>query len=98
MQDLNLHTNLDLTCDLLIYTAANSEEAECGRTTCLADTAANEKRQSCGRAKRTTLPVILYAETEKEPKENYYLPFTKRIKRGIIAVVRKGVNSCLTEL
>jgi len=55
-------------CGLLIYTAANNEKAECGRTTRLNDTVANEKRQSCGRAERTTLSVILFAKTEKEPK------------------------------
>ena len=55
-------------CGFLIYTAANREEEECGRTTYLNDTAANEKRQSCGRAERTMLSVILFAKTGKEPK------------------------------
>ena len=46
--------------ELLIYTAANREKEECGRTTHLANTAAIEKRQSCGRAPRSSLLAVKF--------------------------------------
>ena len=77
---------------LLIYTAANNEKEECGRTLRLADTAANEKRQSCGRAERTTLSVILFAKTEKEPKRFFkQRKLTNGIVHGIL--LKSFVNS-----
>ena len=59
-------------------------------------TAAIEKRQSCGRAERTTLSVILYAKTEKEPKM-FFLTLTGDYNT-ITSMIAACKNNCGPEL
>ncbi len=71
---------------LLIYTAANNEKAECGRTLRLADTAAIRKRQSCGRADCSFIrPQI---EKRRNAAVRPSSPIRPQLKKNRVAAVR----------